>query len=161
MHQISPIEEATVCGNFGAKLRGFVRRPNQFFKFAFGTYPHLSLPSSSSEVYRTAQMASEISFTPVPDALAAFKAGSFVVVMDDESRENEGPLRDIGGFCCGWTCGSSRFPGTTSKSSHFQVMVFPISSTLHTHSVTRSCTLRPHKYRSRDFMLTFRLPLAP
>ncbi|ODQ51513.1 3,4-dihydroxy-2-butanone 4-phosphate synthase [Saitoella complicata NRRL Y-17804] len=31
-------------------------------------------------------------FDPVEDAIAAFKNGEFVIVMDDESRENEGDL---------------------------------------------------------------------
>lgn len=31
-------------------------------------------------------------FTPIPDAIAAFKKGEFLVVMDDEDRENEGDL---------------------------------------------------------------------
>ncbi|KAG5647350.1 hypothetical protein DXG03_000418 [Asterophora parasitica] len=31
-------------------------------------------------------------FDPIKDALAAFKAGEFLVVMDDENRENEGDL---------------------------------------------------------------------
>ncbi|EGW32520.1 3,4-dihydroxy-2-butanone 4-phosphate synthase [Spathaspora passalidarum NRRL Y-27907] len=31
-------------------------------------------------------------FTPIPEALDAFKNGEFLVVMDDEDRENEGDL---------------------------------------------------------------------
>jgi len=31
-------------------------------------------------------------FDPIPDAVAAFGRGEFVVVMDDEARENEGDL---------------------------------------------------------------------
>ncbi|RKP30326.1 3,4-dihydroxy-2-butanone 4-phosphate synthase [Metschnikowia bicuspidata] len=31
-------------------------------------------------------------FSPIPEALQAFKNGDFLVVMDDESRENEGDL---------------------------------------------------------------------
>lgn len=31
-------------------------------------------------------------FDTMPDALAAFAAGEFLVVMDDETRENEGDL---------------------------------------------------------------------
>ncbi|PSK36973.1 3,4-dihydroxy-2-butanone 4-phosphate synthase [Candidozyma pseudohaemuli] len=31
-------------------------------------------------------------FTPIPDAIEAFKKGEFLVVMDDETRENEGDL---------------------------------------------------------------------
>lgn len=35
---------------------------------------------------------STFQFDPIEEALAAFKAGEFVVVMDDEGRENEGDL---------------------------------------------------------------------
>lgn len=31
-------------------------------------------------------------FDPIPEAIEAFKNGEFVVVMDDEGRENEGDL---------------------------------------------------------------------
>lgn len=34
----------------------------------------------------------EFAFDSMEDALAAFRQGEFVVVMDDESRENEGDL---------------------------------------------------------------------
>src|ERR1700733_2369776 len=34
----------------------------------------------------------EFTFDSIEDALAAFRQGEFVVVMDDESRENEGDL---------------------------------------------------------------------
>lgn len=34
----------------------------------------------------------EFAFDTMEDALAAFKRGEFLVVMDDESRENEGDL---------------------------------------------------------------------
>ena len=33
-----------------------------------------------------------MSFTPIPEAIQAFKQGEFLIVMDDESRENEGDL---------------------------------------------------------------------
>jgi 3,4-dihydroxy-2-butanone 4-phosphate synthase len=35
---------------------------------------------------------STFQFDPIEEALAAFKSGEFVVVMDDEGRENEGDL---------------------------------------------------------------------
>jgi 3,4-dihydroxy-2-butanone 4-phosphate synthase len=35
---------------------------------------------------------SDFSFDPIEEALEAFGKGEFVVVMDDESRENEGDL---------------------------------------------------------------------
>lgn len=34
----------------------------------------------------------EFAFDPLEDALEAFGRGEFVVVMDDENRENEGDL---------------------------------------------------------------------
>ena len=34
----------------------------------------------------------DFAFDPVEDALAAFKQGQFIVVMDDNNRENEGDL---------------------------------------------------------------------
>ena len=34
----------------------------------------------------------DVKFATVPEAIAAVKAGQFVVVMDDEGRENEGDL---------------------------------------------------------------------
>ncbi|KAG5647921.1 hypothetical protein DXG03_007845 [Asterophora parasitica] len=37
-------------------------------------------------------VATSFAFDPIEDALAAFKAGEFLVVMDDENRENEGDL---------------------------------------------------------------------
>lgn len=39
------------------------------------------------------------SFDPIEDALAAFSAGEFLVVMDDEGRENEGDLITAASLC--------------------------------------------------------------
>ncbi len=36
--------------------------------------------------------------TTVPDAIAAFKTGKFVIIVDDENRENEGDLAIAGEF---------------------------------------------------------------
>ncbi|KAF5349028.1 hypothetical protein D9758_012696 [Tetrapyrgos nigripes] len=41
----------------------------------------------------------EFSFDPIEDALQAYKNGEFLVVMDDESRENEGDLIIAGCHC--------------------------------------------------------------
>ena len=38
-------------------------------------------------------------FDPIEDALASFAAGEFLVVMDDENRENEGDLIISGSQC--------------------------------------------------------------
>ena len=46
------------------------------------TYPTLRTPTSRST----------FSFDSMEDALAAFARGEFLVVMDDENRENEGDL---------------------------------------------------------------------
>ncbi|KAG8935811.1 hypothetical protein FRC03_005258 [Tulasnella sp. 419] len=46
-----------------------------------------SLPANSP-----AQVQPQFAFDPIEDALAAFARGEFLVVMDDESRENEGDL---------------------------------------------------------------------
>jgi 3,4-dihydroxy-2-butanone 4-phosphate synthase len=40
----------------------------------------------------TSTSTSDFSFDPIEEALEAFGKGEFVVVMDDESRENEGDL---------------------------------------------------------------------
>ena len=48
------------------------------------TYPALRHPSPSPRV--------DFTFDRMEDALEAFKRGEFLVVMDDESRENEGDL---------------------------------------------------------------------
>lgn len=44
-------------------------------------------PQERNEFART-----EFAFDPIEDALAAFGRGEFLVVMDDEGRENEGDL---------------------------------------------------------------------
>ena len=48
---------------------------------------------------RDAPARTEFAFDTMEDALAAFKAGEFLVVMDDEDRENEGDLIIAGGQC--------------------------------------------------------------
>ena len=48
---------------------------------------------------RDAPPRSEFAFDTMEEALAAFKAGEFLVVMDDEDRENEGDLIIAGGQC--------------------------------------------------------------
>jgi 3,4-dihydroxy-2-butanone 4-phosphate synthase len=37
-------------------------------------------------------MEAHSAFSSIPDALDAIRKGKYVVVMDDENRENEGPL---------------------------------------------------------------------
>ncbi|KAL1762693.1 3,4-dihydroxy-2-butanone 4-phosphate synthase-domain-containing protein [Schizophyllum commune] len=48
---------------------------------------------------RDAPPRTDFAFDTMEDALAAFKAGEFLVVMDDEDRENEGDLIIAGGQC--------------------------------------------------------------
>lgn len=43
-------------------------------------------------VERTPPIRTRFAFDPMEDALEAFRRGEFLVVMDDESRENEGDL---------------------------------------------------------------------
>src|SRR5439155_5619106 len=38
-------------------------------------------------------------FVTIPDAIAEFKAGRFVLIVDDEDRENEGDLAIAAEFC--------------------------------------------------------------
>ncbi|KAK1215470.1 3,4-dihydroxy 2-butanone 4-phosphate synthase [Marasmius sp. AFHP31] len=48
---------------------------------------------------RASQPRTEFSFDSMDDALDAFKDGEFLVVMDDENRENEGDLIISGAHC--------------------------------------------------------------
>ncbi|KAL0060871.1 3,4-dihydroxy 2-butanone 4-phosphate synthase [Marasmius tenuissimus] len=48
---------------------------------------------------RASQPRTEFSFDSIGDALDAFKNGEFLVVMDDENRENEGDLIISGAHC--------------------------------------------------------------
>lgn len=40
-----------------------------------------------------------VQFTPLPNALSAFKNGEFLIVVDNEDRENEGDLIIAAQFC--------------------------------------------------------------
>ncbi|KAI0628202.1 3,4-dihydroxy-2-butanone 4-phosphate synthase [Trametes polyzona] len=48
--------------------------------------------SSRPQEVRDGPVRTEFAFDPIEDAIAAFKRGEFLVVMDDEGRENEGDL---------------------------------------------------------------------
>ncbi|KAL1743230.1 3,4-dihydroxy-2-butanone 4-phosphate synthase-domain-containing protein [Schizophyllum fasciatum] len=62
--------------------------------------PEKPLPSTPwRAVERTPPARTEFAFDTMEDALAAFAAGEFLVVMDDEDRENEGDLIIAGGQC--------------------------------------------------------------
>jgi len=50
----------------------------------------MSLPTRVVEAATTPP--SPFAFDPIPEAIDAIARGEFVVVMDDESRENEGDL---------------------------------------------------------------------
>lgn len=56
------------------------------------TYPVLRRPASALTTTPTRGTDAEFAFDAVEDALAAFARGEFLVVMDDEGRENEGDL---------------------------------------------------------------------
>jgi 3,4-dihydroxy-2-butanone 4-phosphate synthase len=54
----------------------------------------MAIPSTSrrpQEVHDAVQRTS-FAFDPIEDAISAFAHGEFLVVMDDEGRENEGDL---------------------------------------------------------------------
>ena len=61
---------------------------------ALGAPQPPSLPTSSArpQEVRNVPTRTEFAFDPMEDALAAFGRGEFLVVSDDESRENEGDL---------------------------------------------------------------------
>jgi 3,4-dihydroxy-2-butanone 4-phosphate synthase len=52
--------------------------------------PHQTAPRPS--LVNPPRTRTSFAFDSMADALAAFKAGEFLVVMDDENRENEGDL---------------------------------------------------------------------
>jgi hypothetical protein len=63
----------------------------------------ISKPAQTS-TWRPTQVANQpartaFAFDTMEDALAAFAAGEFLVVMDDENRENEGDLIISGSQC--------------------------------------------------------------
>lgn len=49
-------------------------------------------PTSGPNEVRNSPVRDSFSFDSMEDALKAFAAGEFLVVMDDENRENEGDL---------------------------------------------------------------------
>jgi hypothetical protein len=58
-----------------------------------GLQPYADVPPSVEGIAPTEHAATpEFAFDSMTDALAAFKAGQFLLVMDDEGRENEGDL---------------------------------------------------------------------
>lgn len=69
-------------------------------------------------------MSSTFEFDPIEDALEAFKAGEFVVVMDDEGRENEGDLVIAASECTtkkmAWFIKHTRYVVETTMTSLFR-----------------------------------------
>ncbi|KAJ7623254.1 3,4-dihydroxy-2-butanone 4-phosphate synthase [Roridomyces roridus] len=64
----------------------------------------VSAPSAKGAVWRPTEVhnvapRASFEFDSMEDALAAFSAGEFLVVMDDESRENEGDLIISAALC--------------------------------------------------------------
>lgn len=59
-------------------------------------HSHLNGIHKSSSIWRPTEVRNHkretFAFDSMNDALAAFEAGDFLVVMDDENRENEGDL---------------------------------------------------------------------
>lgn len=71
---------------------------------------------------RNPPVRSAFAFDPMEDALAAFARGEFLVVMDDENRENEGDLIIAASECTtekmAWMIKHTRcadFPLSTSR----------------------------------------------
>jgi len=64
--------------------------PNGFHKYSKSWRPTERLDSPKRSTF---------AFDPIEDALASFAAGEFLVVMDDENRENEGDLIISGSHC--------------------------------------------------------------
>lgn len=67
------------------------------------TTPQSTLTTTSTQPWRPTQVdapkRTAFAFDTVPEALEAFANGEFLVVMDDENRENEGDLIIAGGQC--------------------------------------------------------------
>ena len=57
----------------------------------FPLVPTTASSSRPQELFST-PVRTEFAFDPIEDAIDAFARGEFVVVMDDEGRENEGDL---------------------------------------------------------------------
>jgi hypothetical protein len=67
-----------------ASIAATVSSLSPFTETTYMDYPVLNGTRESVE--------NDFAFDPVEDALEAFKQGEFVVVMDDNNRENEGDL---------------------------------------------------------------------
>lgn len=76
-----------------------------------------SLPAIHSPRHRN-----EFGFDQIEDALAAFERGEFLVVMDDENRENEGDLIISASQCTtekmAWMIKHTRYETFYAKPSH-------------------------------------------
>lgn len=68
-------------------------------------------------------------FDAMEDALAAFAAGEFLVVMDDENRENEGDLIISGSQCTtekmAWMIKHTRYVPLCAPSTHIPRRLSP------------------------------------
>lgn len=80
---------------------------------------------------------SPFTFDPIPDAIDAIARGEFVVVMDDESRENEGDL-----ICA---AGKITTEGMAWMVRWTRWVVLPTAATFHLHlpTVPSLCHLIP------------------
>jgi 3,4-dihydroxy 2-butanone 4-phosphate synthase len=75
--------------NAPTRTMGKFNPPNTVNVIADPTYP----------VARTPPARTNFSFDSMDDALAAFARGEFLLVMDDESRENEGDVIIAASHC--------------------------------------------------------------
>jgi hypothetical protein len=69
-----------------------------------GTQKHRDPSSTAHSIWKPTKLRNTptreaFSFDSMEDALTAFAAGEFLVVMDDESRENEGDLIIAASHC--------------------------------------------------------------
>ncbi|KAH7106106.1 GTP cyclohydrolase II [Auriculariales sp. MPI-PUGE-AT-0066] len=66
--------------------------PNGYSALKHGTTPPVTLSAGTAPSLVDAPLRTAFAFDPIEDALAAFARGEFLVVVDDENRENEGDL---------------------------------------------------------------------
>ena len=87
-----------------------------------GSQKHRDPPSTAHSIWRNTPTRGTFSFDSMEDALSAFAAGEFLVVMDDEGRENEGDLIIAASHCTtekmAWMIKHSRYVDPQSSTRH-------------------------------------------
>ena len=79
-------ESSSSAPSTSLKMNGAHTNPSDF-----PLVPSTASPARPQEVL-DAPLRTEFAFDPIEDAIAAFGRGEFLIVMDDEGRENEGDL---------------------------------------------------------------------